>query len=274
MKIFISCLCFSIFFCATILKVSIAQTDTSFSLIKSISGNFTHFTADNLENIYLVDINNRLKKLNSNGDSVGVFNEVRKYGKLSSIDASNPLKLLLFYKNFSTVVVLDRFLNIRNVINLRKQNIFKLNTVTTSYDNNIWIFDEGVGKLKKIHDDGSTLLETVDLRTVIDTIPSPNKIIDQDNFVYVYDSTKGFYVFDYYGAYKNKIPYLNWKSVEVFGKTLLGIGDNCIYQYEIGSFNLKEFAMPIHSVNPLQSKISNNKLYLLNENGLEVYRIK
>ena len=38
----------------------------------------------------------------------------------------------------------------------------------------------------------------------LDPAPSPQKIFDQDKYVYLYDST-GVYVFDYYGALKNKI---------------------------------------------------------------------
>src|ERR1700712_6031537 len=84
-----------------IAKVTSAQKDTVFVLNKTIPGDFSYFTVDNLENIYLVNNNsNQLKKLDGNGDSAGVFNNIRKYGKLFSIDATNPLKLLLFYKNF------------------------------------------------------------------------------------------------------------------------------------------------------------------------------
>ncbi|MEO7768060.1 MAG: hypothetical protein ABIS01_11565, partial [Ferruginibacter sp.] len=120
-----------------------AQKDTTFVLNKTIPGDFSYFNVDNLDNIYLVNnSSNQLKKLDANGDSVGVFNNVRKYGKLFSIDATNPLKLLLYYKNFATIVVLDRFLNVRNTINLGKKNIFKVKTIATSYDNNIWLFDE------------------------------------------------------------------------------------------------------------------------------------
>ncbi len=154
---------------------SFAQTDSVFKFSKTIAGDFTYFNVDNLDNIYLVNNNNQLKKLNSNGDSVGIFNDVRKYGKLFYIDVTNPLKLLLYYQNFSTVVVLDRFLMIRNVINLRKQNIFNVKAIATSYDNNIWVFDEGDAKLKKIGENGDLLSETVDCRLIFDTIPSPYK---------------------------------------------------------------------------------------------------
>src|SRR5689334_5466361 len=108
---------------------SSAQQDPILKMDKETPGDFSYFTVDNLDNIYLINSSNQLKKININGDSTGVFNEVRKYGKLFYIDVTNPLKVLLYYQNFSTIVVLDRFLNVRNVINLRKQNIFNVKAI-------------------------------------------------------------------------------------------------------------------------------------------------
>src|SRR5450432_501033 len=235
---------FLFFFSAMALKTN-AQKDTVFILNKTIPGEFSYFTVDNLENIYLVNnSSNQLKKLNGNGDSAGVFNNVRKYGKLFSIDATNPLKLLLYYKNFATIVVLDRFLNVRNTINLGKKNIFKVKAITTSYDNNIWLFDEGDSKLKKIDDNGEVLLETVDFRTLFDTVPSPLQITDQDGFLYLYDPNKGFYTFDYYGALKNNVPFLHWNNTEIIGKNMYGFGDTLLYQYQTSSLKLIEYPIP------------------------------
>ncbi len=253
---------------------SYSQNDSSFIFSKTISGDFTYFTIDNLDNIYLVNNNNQLKKLNLNGDSAGVFNDVRKYGKLYSIDATNPLKLLLYYQNFSTIVVLDRFLNIRNVINLRKQNIFNVKTFCASYDNHIWVFDEGDGKIKKIDDNGEVLSETVDLRMIFDTIPSPSSMTDQDGFVYLYDPNKGFYVFDNYGSLKNRLTFLHWNNAEVTGKNLYGFSDTSLYQYQTGTLNLKEFSLPVSFNNALQVKAGNGKVYVLHKEGLQQYLVK
>jgi len=77
--------------------VSSAQ-DSAFRQKSTIDGDFIDFTVDNLGNYYLLSKNNQLKKLNADGDSAGVFNDVRRYGKLYSIDATNPLKILLYYK--------------------------------------------------------------------------------------------------------------------------------------------------------------------------------
>lgn len=254
---------------------AIAQSDSVFSLHKTIAGDFSYFTVDNLDNIYLVNNQtNQLKKLNANGDSAGVFNNVRKYGKLFSIDAINPLKLLLYYKNFSTIVVLDRFLNVRNTINLGKKNIFKVKAIATSYDNNIWLFDEGESKLKKIDDNGEVIMESVDFRTLFDTVPSPVQITDQDGFLYLYDPNKGFYTFDYYGALKNNIPFLNWNNAEVIGKNLYGFSDTILFLYQTGSLKLREYPTPHFFKTSLQIKVANNKVYLLQKEGIQQFFIK
>ncbi|MES2849755.1 MAG: hypothetical protein V4685_11915 [Bacteroidota bacterium] len=264
----------SLFFISLLATASsFAQTDSVLKFSKAITGDFTYFNVDNLDNIYLVNTNNQLKKLNSNGDSVGLFNDVRKYGKLFYIDVTNPLKVLLYYQNFSTIVVLDRFLMIRNVINLRRQNIFNVKAIATSYDNNIWVFDEGDAKLKKIGENGDLLSETVDCRLIFDTIPAPVQIIDEGGFVNLYDPNKGFFIFDIYGSLKNKLPFTGWKNVEAINKTLYGFTDSLLYEYQPGTLNLKEYKLPSLFNNAIQIKAANNKIYLLNESGLQQFTI-
>ena len=194
--------------------------DSLFRLDKKIEYPIESFTVNNLGELFIINTNNQLKKLNDIGDSVGVFNMVTKYGRLSYVEAQNPWKTILYYKNFSTIVLLDKYLNVLTSINLRKQNIFSVTTVTTSYDNNIWLYDEQDSKLKKIDDAGKILSETVDFRLLFDPVPSPEQIIDRSGFVYLYDPENGMYVFDYYGAFKNKLTFLHWKDFTVIGKNM------------------------------------------------------
>lgn len=202
------------------------------------------FTVDNLGNVYILTAKGLLKKYNSKGDSLNVFNDVRRYGSVSGMDVTNPLKVLLYYRDFSTVVMLDRFLNRVNMVDFRKAGIFQAKAVATSYDNNIWIFDDQSAKLKKIADDGRLLSETVDLRQVLNAVPLPEKIIDRDGFVYLYDRTKGLYVFDYYGALKNELAIIGLTDVQVINKTVLGRRENKFVRYTLGSFDMEEANLP------------------------------
>lgn len=252
-----------------------AQTDSIlFKFQNSIPYPIESFTVNNLGEFYIINKGNQLKKLNEKGDSVGVFNQVTKYGKLSYVEAQNPWKTILFYEKFSTIVLLDKYLNVLTSINLRSKNIFRVKAVTNSYDNNIWLYDEQENKLKKIDDAGKLLLETVDLRTLFDSVPSPSQIIDRDGFVYLYDPAKGLYVFDYYGAFKNRLPFLNWKSFAIIGKSIYGFDDKYVYSSRIGTLNSKQQSLPSAFSNYSSIRIEGSKIYLLRNNNLEVYSLK
>lgn len=251
-----------------------AQSDTSFHLIKTINADIASFTVDNLDNIYILSSGNQLKKLNSNGDSIAVFNDVKKFGQATLIDVSNPLKILLYYKDFSTIVVLDRFLNVRTTIDLRQQNIFQVKAIGLSYDNKIWLYDEQENKLKKIDDDGKLLLETPDFRLLFGEAPSPQKIFDEDKYVYLYDSAQAVFVFDYFGSLKNKILITGWRDFKVVGKYIYGATGDTLHRYEINSFRVDDWKMPEELKNSRAFNFTTDRLYALKGNELEIYSLR
>ena len=106
----------------------------------------------------MLNADNQIKKINDKGDSVAVANALKRFGDIYSMDVSNSLKIVVYYKDFTTIVVLDRFLKNINTIDLRKYGILQAQAVAVSYDNNYWVFDEVENKLKKIDDNGNTLI--------------------------------------------------------------------------------------------------------------------
>jgi len=250
-----------------------ASSNDTFVLERKIPGDFNAMEIDVLNNLYLITTGNQLKKISSRGDSMAVFNDVKKFGNPTLIDVTNPLKVLLYYKNFSTVVMLDRLLSPRNSINFRQQQIFSVKAIATSYDNNVWLFDEQDLKLKKIDENGKLLQETTDWRLIMDPVPSPQKIIDANNFVYLYDPAKGFYIFDYYGTFKNNLPFLNWENVSISGNRLSGFFNRQFHTYEVQSLQLKTYNLPAFLNSYSSIKAMNGKLYLLKKEGIEIYTL-
>lgn len=262
------------FLAALFAVVSLAQTDTSFHYIKTIKGDITAFTIDALDNIYLLSSTNQVKKLNANGDSVAVYNNVKRFGQATLIDVSNPLKVLIYYRDFATLVMLDRFLNQVNIIDLRKQNIFQARAVGQSFDNKVWVYDEVENKLKKVDEEGKLMQETPDFRQLFNSAPSPQKIFDQDKFVYLYDSAQAVFVFDYYGSLKNKILIENWKNFKVAGRYIFGSKDNKLLRYDIGNFRIDEWNLPLQLQTAKAFNFSGTKLYTLQKDAIEIYEFK
>ncbi|MBO9199211.1 MULTISPECIES: hypothetical protein [Niastella] len=253
-------------------QTACAQTaDTTFIFNKLAGQQVTDFTVDNLGNLYILNNTGQIKKMGPGGDSIAVFNNVRQYGKLYLMDVTNPLRVLLYFRDFGTIVVLDRFLNTRATIDLRRQQLFQVNAIGQSYDNNIWVYDELESKLKRVGEDGRVLDQTTDFRMIVDTAPSPQFIVDQNRLVYLYDSMKGVYMFDYYGAFKNRIQLKGWTDFTVIGNAMYGRDANMLYRYESGTLNLQNYPIPVAMRDAQKIKITPGNLYVLRNNRLEVF---
>ncbi len=268
-------LLFSIFF----LFQSATANDSTLHLttFKTLSGNFNNIEIDNLGNIYLVTTSNQIIKLNDKYDSVASFNDTKHFGNISLIDVSNPLKILVYYKDFSTIVVLDRFFNVINTVDLRKKNLSEVNIIASSYDNNIWLFDEVAYKLKKIDDFGTVLQETVDLRMLFDFdkyVPM-SYLKDIDRKLFLYNQQLGLIVLDYYGALKNKYSIPGLSSTHFHQQEFIGVD---------AKKNISTYDLKLLKTNKLKTNIktsyftkliySSSRLYALTTNSLIIYTIQ
>lgn len=226
--------------------------------------------ADILGNIYVITSEGQLKKYSASGDSLAVWNNVKSFGNPTSLDVSNPMRILLYYQPFATIVILDRLLAQRNVINLRKQNIFRVHALTNSYDNNIWLFDEQDLRIKKIDDAGSVTLEGTDWRMLFTETPSPSAIFDMHNQICLYDTARGAFCFDYYGSFKNKIP--------VPGLRFFGMNENLFYGVihdelvitDASSLATERFLIKEPPLTCLDIKYRNKHVYLLTSKGIHI----
>lgn len=256
-----------------------AQTNDTLNIefVRTISGNFSRFYVDNMGNIYLLlNDNIQIKKLSPRGDSLQVFDNVNQYGNLALMDVSNALKLLVYYRDFSTVLMLDRFLNVVNTIDLRQSGIMQSRTVASSYDGQIWTYDEQTSQIKKLDAQGNVTFTSTDLRTVFDNAPDPNAIIDNDGLLYLYDRTQGWFEFDYYGAFKQRLNYTGWQNVSAVNNVLYGRTGDTLWVYEprkIVAHTLKT-SMDIGLQHAKQIFINNGRLYVLTAEGINVYAIK
>ncbi|HEU0112245.1 MAG TPA: hypothetical protein VFQ73_15330 [Flavisolibacter sp.] len=251
-----------------------AETDSGFIFIRSYQGDVADAMMDHLDNLYIISSTGQIRKYNANGDSTGMYNQVRNFGKLTSLDVSNPLTPLLFYKDFSSVVVLDRFLSNRLTLDLRKYNILQPGAVGLSYDNNIWVFDEWDNKLKKIDEQGNQQLETPDFRTIFEETIRPQKIINDNGFVYLTDTAKGVYVFDNYGAFKKRIQLNTWESISVKENYLIQTRPGELSVYNTNTYTDVKKRLPGNFQPYLHSFSTASKLVTFNNDSLHIYQYK
>lgn len=265
----------SFIFLAVFLFSSLLQAQSivrKYQYLTKLNGNFSDFSVDNFNNIYAVHAaSGAIVKYNAHGDSVGVYNNLKNYGKLSFIDASNPLKIIFYYKEYLTIVLTDRFLNVTGTINLQKSGILQAACVAFSYDNNIWIYDDANAKIKKIDNQGTVLFESNDLRFLPEPPVMPQALIDDNNILYLYDTQKGWYFFNYFGSLKQQFSFPHWQNVDVKNNLLQGNDSFFLYTYHIQQYQLDTVHTSLPLSTLLKLKEQNEKWYALLPDGIAIY---
>ncbi len=250
-----------------------AQTDSIPQNSGFIAGAYADFQVDNLGNIFVLTPDNQLKKYSAAGDSLGVFNDVRRYGKIAYIDVTNPLKILLFYQEFGTIVTLDRFLNNVGSLDLRQLGYYQVTCIGLAYDNNIWVYDALAGQLNKISNDGTAISKTNDIRQFTDSVPNPVLLTDQGGLVYLFDPQKGAFLFDHYGGYSKYIQLKNWRHFTVINKSMLGWnGKEFLKMEDKLPYEEEKKIIPAYLLPATKILIMPDYLYALKADGIHVYK--
>ncbi|MCF6297079.1 MAG: hypothetical protein L3J08_03710 [Flavobacteriaceae bacterium] len=93
---------------------------------------------DDLNSIYYIKNNIFYKKSNKKILNYSNFS----LGEITSVDIHNSFKIVLFYKNFNSIIILDNNLNeLTNKIDFTKETLFN-NIILVSHtsENNLWLF--------------------------------------------------------------------------------------------------------------------------------------
>lgn len=114
-----------------------SQSKIEVTVLDSISLNADRFIGkDGFNNYYAINDNNFIKtSLNKNWEYKNVA-----LGKLTAVDILNPLQIILFYKEYNTIVIVDNQLSEIQRINGNDYNLV-FEACGLSIQNKLWFFD-------------------------------------------------------------------------------------------------------------------------------------
>lgn len=245
--------CFSIF-----LSI-ISLTGFSQVLTKTLSG--VLFTTDQFGNFY--DISSReIRKYNIKGELLFTYSN-NILGEISSVDASNPLKVLVYFKDFTKVLTLDDAMSPRgDVLNLNDLNLEETSLVCRSYNNGVWFYNPIKYQLIRLE---NRLVKNVssNLSNLLGENIQPNYLLEFNEKVYLNDFQSGILVFDIYGTYLKTIPIYNSKTFQVKQKYILYVNAN--NQIEIYNlFTLEKSLYQVDKYKDVNSvRIEGANIYIL-----------
>jgi len=218
-----------------------AQTTFKQNAAISITADF--FTTDNQSNVYAVK-GNELFKYNASGKLLYKYSN-KNLGNIDYLDASNPLRLLLFYKNFLQVIFLDNTLSQNG--ETRSFDVLGMPQVqlaATSYNSSVWVYNQQNFELVRFSQSFEKTQQTTNLNLLLNINLQPTQLIEYDNKLYLNNPQTGILVFDIYGTYYKTIPLKNIEHFQPVNDWVYYQSGHKIMAYNIKTTEEKEFNIP------------------------------
>lgn len=215
-----------------------------YSLVKTIEIESDFFTTDNQSNVYAVKAN-ELSKFDKTGKLLYKYSN-KNLGNITFVDASNMLRVLIFYKDFLQVVFLDNTLSANGeIVSFDKIGFQQAQLVCSSHNSCMWMYDQQNFSLIRLDKNLEKIQETNNLNTMQNDTLQPSGLLEYDNRVYLNNPKSGILIFDIYGTYYKTIPIKNANQFQPIGDWVYYLLDKKVKAYNIKTTEEKEFEMPI-----------------------------
>ncbi|MCW3127990.1 MAG: hypothetical protein JWO03_3648 [Bacteroidetes bacterium] len=240
-----------------------------YKLLSSAPIKANSISVDNFGNFYAVS-GNRITKFDKTGAQLQIYEEV-KYGKIGSIDISNPMKIVVYYPDFMQAVLLDKFLAYFTTYNFFDLGYQNVTAVGSSSDGYLWFYDNLSYTLKKVDEAGKTQLQSQPVNQLINTVITPTFIMEKGGQVYVNDPAVGVLVFDNFGAYYKTIPIKGLDRFQIFQEQVVYFEDGKLKSYNPATFDAKMISLP-DTIGIKQAVIEKERIGILRADRIDFYK--
>lgn len=175
---------------------------------------------DNLSNVYLIH-NDQIRKYNSKLELMKEFSN-KNFGSISSADVTNPLRIVLFYRDFGRVIFLDNTLSQNGEpLAMEKLGFPLASLVGSSHDNGFWVYDQPTFEMVRFDQNLSITSRSGNLSQILGIELQPDFILEKDNRLFLNNPQTGVMVFDVFGTYIKTIPLKGLHTFQVADESII-----------------------------------------------------
>jgi hypothetical protein len=251
-------------FFTCILSVSFSEGSPA-CIIYSGPGNLV---TDHFGNAYVIS-GESIRKYNNNCVFQREYSN-KTFGAITSADATNPLRIVLFYRDFNRVIFLDDMMSqLGEPVQLETIGFPTATLACASHDNGLWIFDQQSLGLIRLNRNLVIEQHTGNLAQLLDTTIQPNFLIEKDTRLYLNNPATGILVFDIFGTYSKTIPVRGLRSLQI-------IDDNLVYYNEqrLMMWNLltnEESLVHAADTGSTDMRIEKEKVYVMGKTSVSTF---
>lgn len=143
-------------------------------------------------------------------------------GVIANVDVSNPQKILVYFRDFTKILILDNTLSpTSEVVDLTSIELDETTLVCRSYNDGVWYYDPVRFELIRKNQELVTTNSSGNLANLLGNNIQTNFLMEYNNRLYLNDPTNGILVFDIYGAYLKTLPILGLTNFQVKDKFII-----------------------------------------------------
>lgn len=222
--------------------------------------------ADNLDNVYLLSERDELLKYDAKGKLKWRYSNNR-FGRLHSVDVSDPLRVVLFYADFQQVVVLNNNLNEITSYSFAKNSNLLVSAVASGNNNSLWIFDRAANALVKLSSNFTEDVRSANLFQLFDEVVDAKKMTASDQYVFLQRKNEGVLQFDRFGGYVRELPIDSLSDFNITSNVIAYLKGNDLVTYHPTTFESSKQQLPV-SVPIRQVAVGNKLIAVLSEKAV------
>jgi hypothetical protein len=207
-------------------------------------------------------------------DNTGLFESRyanKKLGRMTYVDATIPFKILLYYPDFQTIMLIDRDLNSIGSINLNDLNVARAITVTMGDDGSIWVFDGGKNMFLKFNFNPGQTTRDVESPVVPFRGHTPTQLVFRNNKLYVNVPVKGIYEFDRFGKLVRLLDIKNADNFQVIENQLLFKKDNILHSFNLKTQAVQTVNLPRGVTGNQAMRMEKKRLFVQRQTSIDIY---
>jgi len=242
---------------------------------------------DDLGNL-LIGAHSKLTKLDMEGGFISQYFPMFQ-GKITCIDAKDPRRILVFFKDYSYVVFLNQDLVNAGTLSFYNMNrrpqpisldIINLSFASLScldeYNEAYWIYDDNTSDLVLVDQNNQIDFKGDALDQFLDFDPEPNFMIMEANRLFINNPSSGVYIFDENARFVMKLPLFGLKKIQVFEDMLFYTSNSFLIAYNLISGEETYHPLPILGFKDWSLNMHSNpaRINFLTPEGVQIYSLE
>ncbi len=231
-----------------------------------------HFYTDHFDNLYFID-GHKIIKVETRTENVLEYGSVSA-GPISSADVSNPLQILLFYRDFNQVLFLDNKLaRLRSEISLSELGVEQAVLVCSSGRGGFWVFSDRENRIIYFDQKLRNTHQSIIISSIMGSGTRPVYMTEAQNKLFLYIPRKGILLFDRFASYLKTIPYKGGERFQVLGEKIIYFRKGQLLSQDIESGEISSLVLP-EDLKTDDARLQRERIYILSGNRISVFSAK